>query len=293
MFKCSYIFKKECIYFDMIIYNRTEYKALSHQLYTKEKKRLQVELLKLQEWVIEKNKRVGIIMEGRDAAGKGATIKRFIENMMPKAVEVIELGVPTKKQEKNWFRTWEKRLPEKGKIHFFDRSWYSRALIQPAMGYCKEQQYKYFMKKVNGWEKKQLDDGLVLIKFYLSISKENQELRFHQRENSVLKYWKLSPNDWKAHKRWQLLTSYKEQMFRKTSTMQCPWVIINSDNKMIGRLNAMRYVLSAIDYDHKKILKPKKWSKGTPSYNIVLNNVSFENLKREQYEILYKLKANE
>ena len=119
----------------MIIYNRTEYKALSTRQYSKEKKRLQVELLKLEEWVIKNNKRVGIVLEGRDAAGKGSTIKRFIENMMPKAVDVIELGVPTKKQAKNWFRTWEKRLPEKGKIHFFDRSWYSRALIQPAMGY--------------------------------------------------------------------------------------------------------------------------------------------------------------
>ena len=119
----------------MIIYNRTEYKALSQQKYSKEKNRLQVELLKLQEWVINSDKRVAIVLEGRDAAGKGSTIKRFIENMMPKGVEVIELGVPTKKQEKNWFRTWEKRMPESGKIHFFDRSWYSRALIQPVMGF--------------------------------------------------------------------------------------------------------------------------------------------------------------
>ena len=124
----------------MIIYNRTEYKALSRQKYKKEKERLQVELLKLEEWVIKHGKRVAIVLEGRDAAGKGSTIKRFIENMMPKGVEVIELGVPTKKQEKSWFRTWEKRMPPKGKIHFFDRSWYSRALIQPVMGYCNEKQ---------------------------------------------------------------------------------------------------------------------------------------------------------
>ena len=277
----------------MIIYNRTEYKALSQQKYSKEKNRLQVELLKLQEWVINRDKRVAIVLEGRDAAGKGSTIKRFIENMMPKGVEVIELGVPTKKQEKNWFRTWEKRMPESGKIHFFDRSWYSRALIQPVMGYCNEKQYKYFMSKINQWEKKVIEDGLILIKIYLSISKENQEIRFHLRETSALKYWKISPNDWKAQKRWQILTTFKEVMFNKTSTRESPWVIINSDNKMIGRLNAMRYVLSSIEYEGKENLKQKKWARDAPQYELKVNNVRFENLSKEQYDILYKIKANE
>ena len=277
----------------MIIYNRTEYKALSQQKYSKEKNRLQVELLKLQEWVINRDKRVAIVLEGRDAAGKGSTIKRFIENMMPKGVEVIELGVPTKKQEKNWFRTWEKRMPKSGKIHFFDRSWYSRALIQPVMGYCNEKQYKYFMTKINKWEKKVIEDGLILIKIYLSISKENQEIRFHLRETSALKYWKISPNDWKAQKRWQILTTFKEIMFNKTSTRESPWVIINSDNKMIGRLNAMRYVLSSIEYEGKENLKQKKWARDAPQYELKVNNVRFENLSKEQYDILYKIKANE
>ena len=277
----------------MIIYNRTEYKALSQQKYSKEKNRLQVELLKLQEWVINRDKRVAIVLEGRDAAGKGSTIKRFIENMMPKGVEVIELGVPTKKQEKNWFRTWEKRMPKSGKIHFFDRSWYSRALIQPVMGYCNEKQYKYFMSKINKWEKKVIEDGLILIKIYLSISKENQEIRFHLRETSALKYWKISPNDWKAQKRWQILTTFKEIMFNKTSTRESPWVIINSDNKMIGRLNAMRYVLSSIEYEGKENLKQKKWTRDAPQYELKVNNVRFENLSKEQYDILYKIKANE
>ena len=277
----------------MIIYNRTEYKALSQQKYSKEKNRLQVELLKLQEWVINRDKRVAIVLEGRDAAGKGSTIKRFIENMMPKGVEVIELGVPTKKQEKNWFRTWEKRMPASGKIHFFDRSWYSRALIQPVMGYCNEKQYKYFMSKINKWEKKVIEEGLILIKIYLSISKENQEIRFHLRETSALKYWKISPNDWKAQKRWQILTTFKEVMFNKTSTRESPWVIINSDNKMIGRLNAMRYVLSSIEYEGKENLKQKKWARDAPQYELKVNNVRFENLSKEQYDILYKIKANE
>ena len=277
----------------MIIYNRTEYKALSQQKYKKEKERLQVELLKLEEWVIKHGKRVAIVLEGRDAAGKGSTIKRFIENMMPKGVEVIELGVPTKKQEKNWFRTWEKRMPASGKIHFFDRSWYSRALIQPVMGYCNEKQYKYFMKKINKWENKIIEDGLILIKIYLSITKENQEIRFHLREKSALKYWKISPNDWKAQKKWQILTTFKEVMFNKTSTRESPWVIINSDNKMIGRLNAMRYVLSSIKYEGKENLKQKKWTRDAPQYELKVNNVRFENLSKEQYDILYKIKANE
>ena len=277
----------------MIIYNRTEYSELTNSQYRKEKRRLQIELLKLQEWAIDSNQRIAILLEGRDAAGKGSTIQRFIENLMPKATKIVELGVPNKKQEKNWFKTWEKRLPKKGTLTFFDRSWYSRALIQPAMGYCTENQYKYFMKKVNNWEKKLIDKGLVLIKIYLSISKENQKLRFQFRKDHDLKYWKLSTNDWKAHKNWQLLTDYKEQMFEQTSTKKAPWVVINSDNKMIARLNAIRYVLSKIDYPDRKDLKPKKWSKESPVYNITLFNTQFNSLNREQYELLNRLKGHE
>ena len=277
----------------MIIYNRTEYSELTNSQYRKEKRRLQIELLKLQEWAIGSNQRIAILLEGRDAAGKGSTIQRFIENLMPKATKIVELGVPNKKQEKNWFKTWEKRLPKKGTLTFFDRSWYSRALIQPAMGYCTENQYKYFMKKVNNWEKKLIDKGLVLIKIYLSISKENQKLRFQFRKDHDLKYWKLSTNDWKAHKNWQLLTDYKEQMFEQTSTKKAPWVVINSDNKMIARLNAIRYVLSKIDYPDRKDLKPKKWSKESPVYNISLFNTQFNSLNREQYELLNRLKGHE
>ena len=277
----------------MIIYNRNEYSELKPHQYKKEKHRLQIELLKLQEWVVNTDQRIAIVFEGRDAAGKGSTIKRFIENLMPKAAKIIELGVPSKKQEKNWFRTWEKRLPEPGNITFFDRSWYSRALIQPSMGYCSESQYKYFMRKVNEWEFNLIEDGLIIIKFYLSISKENQEMRFNFRQNNDLKYWKLSPNDWKAHNYWQLITDYKEQMFKKTSTQAAPWIVINSDNKMIARLNAMRYVLSNIQYDNKKKLKPKKWSKETPSYGLNLYGVNFDDLTFEQYLVLSKFKKHE
>mgnify|MGYP001495440051 CR=1 FL=1 len=277
----------------MIVYNRTEYKKLSPKQYKKEKKRLQVELLKLQEWTIKKNKRIAIVLEGRDAAGKGSTIKRFIENMMPKTIEVKEMGVPTPYQRKNWFKTWNSLLPKPGNITFFDRSWYSRATIQPVMGYCTEAQYKNFMSKVNNWEENHINNGLILIKIYLSISKENQEIRFHLREMNPLKYWKLSPNDWKANKNWQILTKFKEHMFKKTSTPKSPWVIINSDNKMIARLNAMRYVLSKIEYSGKKTIKTKKWNRELPKYELNVNNVLFENLSKEQYELLFRIKGDE
>ena len=276
----------------MIIYNRTSYKELTLKSYQKEKRKLQIELLKLQEWVIESGQRLAIVLEGRDAAGKGATIKRFIENLIPKTMRVVELGVPTSTQNRMWFKTYDKLLPKEGEIVFFDRSWYTRGLIQPAMGYCTERQYKYFMKNVNSWEKTHIDKGLLLIKFYLSVSKENQQQRFVFRQNSPLKYWKLSANDLKAAKEWDLFTHYKEQVFSNSESNRNPWVIINSDNKMIARLNAMRYVLSSFEYPRKKVLKEKKWSKEIPEYDIEIDGVKFKDLTKEQYELLYRLKGS-
>ena len=276
----------------MIIYNRTSYKELTLKSYQKEKRKLQIELLKLQEWVIESGHKLAIVLEGRDAAGKGATIKRFIENLIPKTMRVVELGVPTSAQNRMWFKTYDRLLPKEGEIVFFDRSWYTRGLIQPAMGYCTERQYKYFMKNVNSWEKKHIEKGLLLIKFYLSVSKENQQQRFVFRQNSPLKYWKLSANDIKAAKEWDLFTYYKEQVFSNSESNKNPWVIINSDNKMIARLNAMRYVLSSFEYPGKKILKEKKWSKEIPEYDIEIDGVKFKDLTKEQYELIYRLKGS-
>jgi polyphosphate kinase 2 len=276
----------------MIIYNRTSYKELTLKSYQKEKRKLQIELLKLQEWVIESGQKLAIVLEGRDAAGKGATIKRFIENLIPKTMRVVELGVPTSTQNRMWFKTYDKLLPKEGEIVFFDRSWYTRGLIQPAMGYCTERQYKYFMKNVNSWEKKHIEKGLLLIKFYLSVSKENQQQRFVFRQKSPLKYWKLSTNDLKAAKEWDLFTYYKEQVFSNSESNKNPWVIINSDNKMIARLNAMRYVLSSFEYPGKRALKEKKWSKEIPEYDIEIDGVKFKDLTKEQYELLYRLKGS-
>tara|TARA_B100000945_G_scaffold33543_1_gene22835 strand:- start:1719 stop:2552 length:834 start_codon:yes stop_codon:yes gene_type:complete len=276
----------------MIIYNRTQYKRLTNEHYQEEKRLLQIELLKLQEWVINHNKSVAILFEGRDAAGKGATIRRFIERLMPKRVRVEELGVPSDNQSKNWLNTYKKLLPKTGELVFFDRSWYSRALIQPVMNYCSENQYKFFMKNVNKWEDELESEGIILIKFYLSVSQKSQTLRFKLRESSPLKYWKLSENDLEVAKEWDLFTYYKEQMFKQTSTNKNPWVIINSDNKMIARLNAMRYVLSHINYKNKKILKSNHWSEEIENYSIRFNNVLFDNLSKEQYELLFSMQSH-
>jgi polyphosphate kinase 2 len=228
-----------------------EFSLLPRKKYEDEKYDIQVELMKLQEWVINTNQRVAIVFEGRDSAGKGSTIKRFIEYLNPKHFKVVALGVPTDEEKNNWFGRYEKHLPKPGEIIFFDRSWYNRGVVEPAMGYCTEEQYMNFIENVADWEESMIKKGLVLIKFWFSITKEKQQLRFELRKQSPLKYWKFSPNDAKVVDKWDIITKYKNQMFNQTSTRLSPWVIVNSNDKKIGRLNAMRYVLSAIDYDDK------------------------------------------
>ncbi len=274
-------------------YFNTDYKNISESQYQDEKFKLQVELLKLQEWIVKKDKRIAIIFEGRDAAGKGSTIKRFIEHLIPKHFRVYELGTPSEQQNKHWLQTHEKALPKKGEIVFFDRSWYSRAMIQPTMGYCNKSQYKYFMENVNSWEKNLIDDGLILIKFYLSVNKPTQKMRFHIRENHQLKYWKLSSNDLKTLKKWEEYTFYKNQMFEKTSTDYSPWVIINSNDKMVARLNAMRYVLNEINYEGKIKLAKAEWEFDINDNNLTLFGVHFDDLNPSQYALLSKLKQLE
>lgn len=224
---------------------------LPRKQYESEKYQIQVELLKLQEWVIKNNKRVAIVFEGRDSAGKGSTIKRFIEYLNPKGFKVVALGLPTEEEKQNWFGRYEKHLPKPGEIAFFDRSWYNRAVVEPAMGYCTEEQYKDFMNKVIPWEENLIREGVILIKFWFSITQEKQVKRFELRQQSPLKYWKFSPNDAKVLDKWEVIGNFKNQMFTKTSSNKSPWVIINSNDKKIGRLNAMRYVISEINYDGK------------------------------------------
>lgn len=224
---------------------------LPRKQYESEKYQIQVELLKLQEWVVKNNKKVAIVFEGRDSAGKGSTIKRFTEYLNPRGFKVVALGLPTDEEKKNWFGRYEKHLPNPGEIVFFDRSWYNRAVVEPAMGYCTEEQYADFMNKVIPWEEKLIGEGVILIKFWFSITQEKQVKRFELRQQSPLKYWKFSPNDAKVLDKWEVIGNFKNQMFNKTSSRMSPWVIVNSNDKKIGRLNAMRYVLSVINYDDK------------------------------------------
>ena len=224
---------------------------ISRKQYESEKYQLQVELLKLQESVKKNGQRVAIVFEGRDAAGKGSTIKRFIEYLNPRGFRVVALGVPTEDEKNNWFGRYEKHLPNAGEIVFFDRSWYNRAVVEPAMEYCSEEQYQDFMDNVIDWEEKMIRNGVILIKFWFSITQDKQIKRFELRQKSPLKYWKFSPNDAKVLDKWEIIGNFKRQMFQQTSSRLSPWVIINSNDKKIGRLNAIRYVLSTIDYDDK------------------------------------------
>ena len=216
-----------------------------------EKYQLQLELLKLQEWVKENGERVAIVFEGRDAAGKGSTIKRFVEYLDPKGFRVVALGLPTEEEKENWFKRYEEQMPKPGEIVFFDRSWHNRSVVEPAMGYCTEEQYRDFMDKVLKWEEKQIRSGLKLIKFWFSITQDKQIKRFQLRQSSPLKYWKFSPNDAKVLDKWEVIGNFKRQMFQQTSSRLSPWVIINSNDKKIGRLNAIRYALSEINYEDK------------------------------------------
>jgi polyphosphate kinase 2 len=272
----------------LISLDQSEYNKLSAKAYALEKRRLQIELLKLQEDVIKNNRKICIVFEGRDTAGKSSAIKFFSEYLRPTNFKYVQLGIPTKWESSHWFQRWEKVLPKQGEISFLDRSWYTRAITEPIMGYCSEHQYRTFMKRVNEWEENLIKNGVELIKFYFSLSKDQQERRMHARKNSQLKYWKLSKNDEKIITKWDAFTLYKEQMFDKTGTEISPWVSINSNNKMIGRLTSLRYFLIKTDYENKKILKPAKYSESLSNYSATIEGVKFENLSYEQFMIITK-----
>lgn len=229
-----------------------EESLVGRKQYESEKFKIQVELLKLQEWVKENGKKIVIVFEGRDAAGKGSTIKRFTEYLDPKGFRVVALGIPTEEEKKNWFARYEKHMPKPGEIVFFDRSWYNRAVVEPAMGYCTEEQYQDFMDNVTDWEEDLIrKDEVILIKLWFSITQDKQIRRFELRQSSPLKYWKFSPNDAKVLDKFEIIGNFKRQMFQQTSTRMSPWIVINSNDKKIGRLNAMRYVLSRVNYTDK------------------------------------------
>jgi polyphosphate kinase 2 len=218
--------------------------------YERELKKLQIELVKMQCWVQEKNKRVAIIVEGRDAAGKGGTIQRFTKHLNPRAMRVVALPVPTDEERGQWyFQRYIKQLPNRGEVVFFDRSWYNRAVVEPVNGFCTQEQYERFLRQVPEFEHMLFEDGITLIKFWFSISKEEQARRFRIRAKNPLKQWKLSPIDGKAQQLWDAYTKYKEIMFSRTHTTLSPWVIVKANNKRKARLESMRYVLSSLDYE--------------------------------------------
>ena len=224
--------------------------------YEKQLKKLQAELVNLQKWISDNNLRVAVLFEGRDAAGKGGSIKRFTEHLNPRAMRVVALSKPTEMEKGQWyFRRYIKELPNPGEIVFFDRSWYNRAVVEPVMGFCSDDQYNQFMLQVPEFEHMLYEDGVTVIKFWFSITKEEQAKRFKSRLANPLKRWKFSPVDKEGQRLWNEYTKYKELMFSKTHTDFSPWIIVKTNDKRTARLESMRYVLSQFDYDGKSEAK--------------------------------------
>ena len=236
-------------------------RKMSKHIFQKENAALFSEFLKMCEWIKANKKKVLITLDGRDSAGKGSFIRLIEENMPEKIVSHEWFDIPTKYQQRNWFHRYIKALPTSGHLKFYDRSWYNRAVNDPVNGYCTEQEYTNFMKNVMPFEKELIDDyGIIYIKMWFSIDKETQEFRFNVRKAHPLKYWKFSPNDAKAVEKYDTFTFYKEQMFVKTSTKKSPWAVVIMNDKKIGQLNAMRYILTRVPYPNKneEIIKPFK-----------------------------------
>ncbi|MBK6952791.1 MAG: polyphosphate kinase 2 [Crocinitomicaceae bacterium] len=225
---------------------------MSRKNYEKQKYKLQVELLKLQSWVKETGSRVVILFEGRDEAGKGGTIKRFMEHLNPRGARVVALEKPTDEEKGQWyFQRYIKHFPSKGEIVLFDRSWYNRAGVEKVMGFCTEEEYLEFMREVPELERNLIRSGIYLFKFWFSVSKEEQKRRFDDRENHPLKQWKLSPIDKASLDKWDDYTDSKEKMFFYSDTSDAPWIVIKSNCKKRARLNTMRYVLNRFSYADK------------------------------------------
>lgn len=225
-------------------------KVLNKIQYERELSKLQAQMVALQDYVFKNQLRVAVIFEGRDAAGKGGSVKRFTEHLNPRSMRVVALAKPTEIERGQWyFRRYIKQLPNMGEMVFFDRSWYNRAVVEPVMGFCTPTQYEQFMVQTPEFEHMLYEDGVVLIKFWFSISKDEQQARFESRLKNPLKDWKYSPVDEKGQELWDVYTKYKEQMFARTHTSFSPWVIVKTNDKRKARLESMRYVLTQFDYD--------------------------------------------
>ncbi len=227
-------------------------RALKLMKYDARIAKLQEELIKLQNWIAENNKRVVVIFEGRDAAGKGGAIRRITENLNPRQHRVVALPKPDEVEKGQWyFQRYINKLPKAGELVFFDRSWYNRAVVEPVNDFCTEEEYNIFMEQVNEFEKMIISSGTYLLKFYFSISKDEQEKRFAEIIESPLKKWKFSNVDAKALELWDQYTLYKEKMFKKTNTDYAPWKILNANKKSKARIDSLEYILNQIPYQVK------------------------------------------
>ncbi len=220
--------------------------------YERTKRLLQIELLKLQSWVKADGRRLVLLFEGRDAAGKGGTIRRYTEHLNPRGARVVALEKPTDLQRGQWyFQRYVEQLPAAGEIVFFDRSWYNRAGVERVMGFCSDEEYHRFMVQAPPFERMLVEDGIDLIKFWFSVTRSEQRTRFTLRRVDPVKQWKLSPMDLASLDKWDKYTAAKEQMFRSTHTSFAPWTVVKSNDKRRGRIESMRYVLSRFDYPGK------------------------------------------
>ncbi len=225
--------------------------ALEKYEYEQELLPLQAKLVDFQRWVQKENKKIAILFEGRDASGKGGTIKRFTEHLNPRAMRIVALNKPTEVEKNQWyFNRYIKELPNAGEIVFFDRSWYNRAVVEPVMGFCDKEQYNRFMVQVPEFENMLHESGMTIIKFWFSVSRDQQQVRFDKRLGNPLKKWKFSPVDEKGQELWDEFTVHKNQMFSRTHNSFCPWVVIKSNDKQRARLESIKYVLSLF-YENK------------------------------------------
>jgi len=244
-------------------------KKLSNKKYEKELYKLQVELCELQTWVKQEGKRVVIIFEGRDTAGKGGVIKRILERVSPRVFQVNALPAPTDRQKTQmYFQRYFERFPAAGEIVIFDRSWYNRAGVERVMGFCTDEEYHRFLKGAPAVEKAILDDDIILIKYWFEVSQEVQFERLEKRIEDPRKHWKLSPMDLEAQELWDKYSEAKDRMFLATDSKHAPWFVVNSDNKKSARLNCISHLLSQIPYERIPFKKPKikksKKNKYTP-----------------------------
>lgn len=234
---------------------------LDKKVYERELELLQIELVKLQEWVKQEKLKLVVIFEGRDAAGKGGVIKTITEKLNPRVCRVAALPAPTEKEKTQWyFQRYAAHLPAGGEIVLFDRSWYNRAGVEKVMGFCSDEEYQEFLRSCPEFERMLQRSGIILLKYWFSVSDEEQERRFIERINTPLKRWKFSPMDLESRQRWAAYSRAKDEMFAYTDTKHCPWWVVPSDDKKRARLNCISHLLSSVEYqeiEHAPITLPE------------------------------------